>query len=904
MSHTMSPTQRIFDGALALQGPAREAFLREQCAGDEALRGEVEELLRCDDSPAFLVEAGLAALRQDLAGRDEPLPECLGEYRVLALLGRGGMSVVYRAEQERPRREVALKVLAAGLGGTSGRSRLMLEAEALGRLQHPGIAQVFAAGTFRSTFGEQPFLAMELVRGGTLLQWVHAAPRSLGERIRMIASVADAVHHAHQRGLIHRDLKPANVLVDERGQCKVLDFGIARLLDQDAGHATQTLPGQLLGTLAYMSPEQARGDSASVDVRSDIYSLGVIAYQLLSGVLPIDVSTESIPRGLQRLADEEPKPLGRFDRSLRGDVQTIVGCALRKEPDRRYASMAAFADDLRRVLAREPIQARPATTAYVLVRFLQRHALLLSGVVAVVFGLVVALLASLQAVDRVEAARQLEVAARLDAERKELEARRQEQLKADVLEVLAEVFGASNPRETPGARHQPLAVRLEATMTRLQDRFRSSPETERAVRLALAETLAGRGEFTAARPHLERVLEASPDPRHDVAALQLLAHCQQRQGDQDAAFATLQRLLATTGALAEPLASEIDNLLGQVCWKRGERARAIGLWRAALARVDADPSPATDLAAALRTNLAGALLEDKQIDAAIQMLAPAIQSLGNSVGVEAEETLAAINAHAVALFGQGRFEPAGVLLAQVLKAWTHVFGEDHPERLGILQNYAAVRARLGDVDGAVVAFEQALALGERAYGTEAPELSPVLANFGNLRLQQRRLDEAAALYQRAIDHRLASRPEPDRLLSGYYYDLARIRRDQGDEQAQFQLSQRSLAIRIAALGPCHELVLTRRVEMAWLFARHGRRAEAITELRTIDDALVEVLGGQHRSSIEAARFLATFLLDQDDTAEVPQWIATMLARAAGTPHEAHAKAEAAKLEARLQARPR
>jgi hypothetical protein len=142
------------------------------------------------------------------------------------------------------------------------------------------------------------------------------------------------------------------------------------------------------------------------------------------------------------------------------------------------------------------------------------------------------------------------------------------------------------------------------------------------------------------------------------------------------------------------------------------------------------------------------------------------------------------------------------------------------------------------------------------------------------------------------------------LLSGYYYDLARIRRDQGDEQAQFQLSQRSLAIRIAALGPCHELVLTRRVEMAWLFARHGRRAEAITELRTIDDALVEVLGGQHRSSIEAARFLATFLLDQDDTAEVPQWIATMLARAAGTPHEAHAKAEAAKLEARLQARPR
>jgi tetratricopeptide (TPR) repeat protein/predicted Ser/Thr protein kinase len=899
----MSPTQRIFAAALALDGPARAAYLREQCAGDERLRAEVEELLRCDADARYLDETGLRSLRRDLAGDDEPLPERIGEFRVLSLLGRGGMSVVYRAEQERPRREVALKVLASQLVGSSGRARLLLEAEALGRLQHPGIAQVFAAGTFRSPTGEQPFLAMELVRGVTLQQWAQAAPRPLAERIRMVIAIAEAVSHAHQRGLVHRDLKPANVLVDEAGRCKVLDFGIARLLDLDGDAARQTRHGELLGTLAYMSPEQASGDAARVDVRTDVYSLGVIAYQLFTGALPIDVATDALPRGLRRIAEEAPRPLGERDRALRGDLQTIVACALRKEPDRRYAGMAAFADDLRRLLARRPIEARPATALYVLTRFAQRHALVLGAALAVVLGLVVALVVSVQAMARVDAARREEVAARERSEREAAEARRQEQQKSDVLAVLAEVFGSSDPQVNPESRHQPMATRLRGVMERFEQRFRDSPATERAVRVALASALVGRGEYADAIPHLRRVVDALPPgpPADDCQAFVLLAKAQWRVDALADALATLDRLAASAPSLAPQDDATVGCLRGQVLWKAGRRDEATQLWRRSLAGIEhAVDDASAGTAALLRSSLATALFEQKQFDAAAALVQSAIDDLTKAYGSDAEETLTALNSQAAMLFGQGDFARAAPLMEHVLRVWTHVYGEDHPGRVHVLQNYAATRLRLGEVDAAVTAFEQALAHGEKAFGADSPELSPVLSNLGHVRWQQKRLDEAAALNQRAIDLRLARRPEPDRLLSGYYYDLARIRRDQGDDKSHYELAQRSLAIRVAALGPFHELVLTRRHEMARLHDKHGRRRDAIAELRAIDEQVVAVLGAKHRAAIDGARLLATWLLDDGDAAAATPWIDALTARAAGTAEAAAAKADAERLAARVQ----
>jgi serine/threonine protein kinase len=265
MTERSELVQRLFLAACRLQGAERAQFLDDQFLGaergtDQALRTEVEELLRLDAETPFLREDDLLALRSPLAA-PTTLPEQIAGFRILGLLGSGGMGVVYRAQQEHPSRQVALKVLAPGLGDAAARARFALEAEALGRLQHPGIAQILQAGSLHvrrrptAVPGDGAGRRRSAAGlGGSRRQ--PTVPRRAGE---LFVELCAAVHHAHQKGVVHRDLKPGNVLVDEHGHAKVLDFGIARFVDGDSGRTQQTQTGQLLGTLAYMSPEQANG---------------------------------------------------------------------------------------------------------------------------------------------------------------------------------------------------------------------------------------------------------------------------------------------------------------------------------------------------------------------------------------------------------------------------------------------------------------------------------------------------------------------------------------------------------------------------------------------------------------------------------------------------------------------
>ncbi|MFO0874124.1 MAG: protein kinase [Phycisphaerales bacterium] len=400
--------EAIFRRARELGGAERDDYIASTCADDAAMRIEVVGMLRADDRPAGVLDQPALGGDFDLARLEAAadasrvrVPGRIGHYEIVRRIGHGGMGVVYEAQQEEPRRSVALKVMNAGTSGRRSLRRFRHEAQVLGRLQHPGIAQIFEAGVDDWGDGPQPYFAMELVRGAELARYVRDRRLGVRERLALLAKVCDAVHHAHQKGVIHRDLKPANILVVEGGdddtdgsgsrspelvvaQPKILDFGVARLLDPDASSATgQTNAGQILGTVPYMSPEQAEGDGAALDIRTDIYSLGVVAFELLVDRHPHDLHGKPLHEALRMLREREPPRLGSIDRRLRGDVETIVAKALERTPRRRFASAAEMAADLRRVLRHEPIQARRAGPLEQMRKFARRHrGIVVAGAVA------------------------------------------------------------------------------------------------------------------------------------------------------------------------------------------------------------------------------------------------------------------------------------------------------------------------------------------------------------------------------------------------------------------------------------------------------------------------------------------------------------------------------------------
>ncbi len=404
----MTPDRRervwaLFDAAADLPPGARAAFLGDACGDDAGLRAEVESLLAhdarvsdTDHNEPFLqspVVRRSDALPKTVVPGERvaaPLPPNIGRYRVLRELGSGGMGTVYEAEQDNPRRAVALKVIGAGLASPELVKRFAHEAQILGRLHHPGIAQIYEAGL---TEEGRPYFAMELIRGTALDQHVRAHAPDVPARLALVARVCDAVQHAHDKGVIHRDLKPGNVLVDETGQPKVLDFGVARATDLEAQTAAgRTQIGQLLGTLGYMSPEQVEADPARIDTRSDVYALGAILFELLAGRPLYDLDGLPLPEAARVVRDQDPPALGSINSLLRGDVETIVAKALEKEPRRRYASPAELAADLRRYLGHEPIRARPASAVYLLRKFARRHKPLVAGAVGIVSALILGLI--------------------------------------------------------------------------------------------------------------------------------------------------------------------------------------------------------------------------------------------------------------------------------------------------------------------------------------------------------------------------------------------------------------------------------------------------------------------------------------------------------------------------------
>ncbi|MGD0135497.1 MAG: serine/threonine-protein kinase, partial [Bryobacteraceae bacterium] len=540
--------------------------------------------------------------RHELNPSARRLPSHIGRYRIIRLIGEGGMGAVYQAEQEQPRRTVALKVIKSVWANPELVRRFELESEALARLQHPGIAQVYEAGAAETESGPQPYFAMEFIHGQTLCEYAAAHHLSTRARLEIMVRICDAVQHAHQRGIIHRDLKPGNILVDETGQPKILDFGVARMTDADARATRQTDLGQLIGTLAYMSPEQVLADPLELDTRSDVYALGVILYELLADRLPYTLSNK-LHEALQTIRETDPARLSSISRNYRGDIETIVAKALEKDKTRRYNSAADLAADIRHYLDEEPIAARRPSTAYQLQKFARRNRALVAGVAAVFVVLVAGIVAStwqavranragqsalverdhaLAAETKARAAEQATVTERdralnaekiatnernnaLGAQRQAVQARNRavsEQQRAnnetatakavsDFLEKDLLAQASANNQAGPNTKPDPdLKVRaaLDRAAARIPGKFDKQPLVEASIRQTIANTYKDLGLYPDAQPHLERAVELrtkvqGQEHQDTLTAMSDLADLYLDQGKLAAALALHTRVL-------------------------------------------------------------------------------------------------------------------------------------------------------------------------------------------------------------------------------------------------------------------------------------------------------------------------------------------------------------------------
>jgi len=495
-------------------GPRAESEIRD---GDAALH-----------SALFYQQADA---RSTKAAVDAAAPDEIGGYEIVGVLGVGGTGVVYEARQRALRdRSVALKVLRHDAMGVRARWRLDREVDALSRLQHPGIGALYEAGWWEEHAGavKRPFLAMELVRGRPLTTHADDLDLDRRQRLALFAEVCDAVEHAHARGVVHRDLKPSNILVLPDGRPKVLDFGIARLVEHD-GDVERTLatsPGEIVGTLPYMSPEQLEGRPERMDHRTDVYSLGVILFELLTGSRPHAATSSSLPALARAIRDDPPARIGRLDRALRGDIETIVGKALEKSPADRFRSAEALADDIRRHLEHRPLLARPTGRIERCRRFVRRHRALTAAAGMIILSLITATAVSSVMAVRADRARAL-------AERRFDDVRRiANSLVFELHDEIASLPGAS------GAR----ALVIERAMEQLQS-LRAQKADDPALLLDVAAAYmrlgdaAGEpvgpnlGDFDAAQRAYEAglaTLDALPNGGDDDEALSLRASLLQK----------------------------------------------------------------------------------------------------------------------------------------------------------------------------------------------------------------------------------------------------------------------------------------------------------------------------------------------------------------------------------------
>jgi tetratricopeptide (TPR) repeat protein/predicted Ser/Thr protein kinase len=738
---------QLYDAVCAQPETVRDTFLSEACNGDEELRREVESLLRQDVS-----QDGPLERVADHARSAWGCPPAIGRYRILKLVGEGGMGAVYEAEQDRPRRTVALKVLKSALAAPELLRRFAQESEVLGRLEHPNIARVYEAGTAQTDFGPQPYFAMEFISGVSLLEYANQHRLSTPQRLDLMIRICGAVDYAHRCGVIHRDLKPGNILVDQNGQPKILDFGVARVTDSDVNVTRQTSLGDLVGTLAYMSPEQLLADPLLVDARSDVYSLGVVLYEVLAGRRPYEVN-QQLADSARVIRESDPVPLSALNRTLSGDLETIVAKALEKDKARRYASAAELAADLGRFVANEPITARPASRMYRARKFVRRHRVLVSAAGIVFLVLLAGITASTWQAIR--------------ASRERDRALRAEQIAKAVNDFLRDdLLAQAGARAQANTHSQPdpdLKVRtaLDRAAARIAGKFDSQPAVEAAIRHTIGVAYYDMSVYPEAQQQLERAVELrkrtlGPEHPDTLSSMNELGNLYNYEGKYAAAEALLSQVLAARqrllGSEHKDTLATMSDLASAIAYE-GDDARAAPIFAKLLEadrRILGEENPAT---LSVLDNLAGAYQRLGRYAEAQVLLQREWELDRRVLGPEHPDTTNSMHGLAVVYRAQGKYEDADPLLLATLDSLRRTWGEEHWEtanaRSGLALSYRA-QGRYAEADSL---FKRAIASLQRTLGPEHILTLHVAYNLGESYRQQRRFKEAESILDEVLEVR-------------------------------------------------------------------------------------------------------------------------------------------------------
>lgn len=884
--------QSLFEQTLELVSDKRNAFLKQACADDRELYKEVISLLEADANTHSLLD-GLALDAVDFAKDFNLEGQHIGPYKIVREIGRGGMGAVYLAERAEGdfEQQVAVKLIKPGMDSRQILERFQSERQILARLMHPNIARLLDGGVNKDGL---PYFAMEYLEGEPISDYCDKHKLSIEKRLELFQTICAAVHYAHRNLVVHRDLKPGNILVSEDGTVKLLDFGIAKVLVSDDDEArpeirTLTQPGMRVMTPEYAAPEQMRGEP--VTTATDIYALGVILYELLTGRRPFHFTTQA-PSEIERVicTTEPEKPSTaiskaktttqrtqseseagkddvsalrathpkRLKRQLAGDLDNISLKALKKEPERRYASAEQFLEDIKRYLAGLPVQARPDTFGYRAQKFMHRHKGSLAAALAVV-----ALIASLVVFYTQKLAQERDTA--------RLEARKAER----VSDFLTGLFKVSDPGQSKGEIITAREI-LEKGARRVQNELADQPEVQTAMMDVIGHVYRSLGLYGEAEGQLKAALHIqeniygadSPETAGALISLALLYHDNFNHEKAEKALARALEIQRQKFGISSPEMAESLHLLAQIHYLKGEYQTADSLYQTILNAVTLENSTAI-----LRDY--GVLQRELgNYQKAEELYRKALALDRKLYGALHPEVAFDLHNLGDALRKQGELEVAEPFYRQALNMREKLFGEVHPDIGETLNHLARLLSQKSDYDAAEPIARRALQIRKQVYGEENVAVVASSGNLAGILKAKGNLGEAELLYRWNLMtlRKLVGDEHP--YVAAALSSVAAMLLANGDLPKSEEMYRRSLALHRKVLPAGHVNLARPLHGLAQVLLKAGDASGAEPLLHEALDLNLKALGETHWLTSEVQHTLGRCLVEMKNFPEAEKLLLT------------------------------